>query len=321
MRVSPTALISSGVLGAGSGAIGGAYGAGEGNRLLGGVAGGLAGIPSGVAGLFLGGNAANAINDKLPRSSMINAGLLGSAMGGGAGGYAAGKGVKALKEGSMSPINYAFDIGKQRALKEAGYDSVEEVIKEAQALGLYEEPSKTAAAVDTNALAELRTRLGPALLALLASGALGGLSGAAGGALGAGEGNRLSGAGAGALAGIPTGIGGGMSGLLLQKAMDNGRGPGPGPSGGIAGSLLGGGAGGYTAGKGVKAIKESSMSPINHAFDIGKQKALKEAGYNSAEEVIKEAQALGLYEQPTEPSKTAAAVDTNALAELRARLK
>ena len=299
MRVSPTALISSGVLGAGSGAIGGAYGAGEGNRLLGGVAGGLAGIPSGVAGLFLGGNAANAINDKLPRSSMINAGLLGSAMGGGAGGYAAGKGVKALKEGSMSPINYAFDIGKQRALKEAGYDSVEEVIKEAQALGLYEEPSKTAAAVDTNALAELRTRLGPALLALLASGALGGLSGAAGGALGAGEGNRLSGAGAGALAGIPTGIGGGMSGLLLQKAMDNGRGPGPGPSGGIAGSLLGGGAGGYTAGKGIKAMKEKegSMSPINHAFDIGKQKALKEAGYNSAEEVIKEAQALGLYEQ------------------------
>ena len=159
---------------------------------------------------------------------------------------------------------------------------------------------------------------GPALVALLASGALGGLSGAAGGALGAGEGNRLSGAGAGALAGIPTGIGGGMSGLLLQKAMDNGRGPGPGPSGGIAGSILGGGAGGYAAGKGVKALKEGSMSPINYAFDIGKQRALKEAGYDTVEEVIKEAQALGLYE---EPSKTAAAVDTNALAELRARLK
>lgn len=63
------------------------------------------------------------------------------------------------------------------------------------------------------------------------------------------------------------------------------------------------------------------MSPINQAFDIGKQKALKEAGYSSAEEVIKEAQALGLYEAPQEPSKTAAAVDTNALAELRARLK
>jgi len=157
---------------------------------------------------------------------------------------------------------------------------------------------------------------GTLLAALVASGALGGLSGAAGGALGAGQGNRLLGAGAGALAGIPTGIGGGIFGLKGSDVA--GVHPGDSLPAGAAGSLLGGGAGGFAAGRGVKALKEGSMSPINYAFDIGKQRALKEAGYSSAEEVIKEAQALGLYE---EPSKTAAAVDTNALAELRARLK
>lgn len=121
------------------------------------------------------------------------------------------------------------------------------------------------------------------------------------GALGGGEGNRLRGAGAGILGGT---LGGAAGESLLSPL-----------AGSNVGRLLGSGIGGYQAGK---ATKESSMSPINQAFDIGKQRALKEAGYDTVEEVIKEAQALGLYE---EPSKTAAAVDTNALAELRARLK
>ena len=159
---------------------------------------------------------------------------------------------------------------------------------------------------------------GTLLASLLASGALGGLSGAAGGAVGAGEGNRLLGAGAGALAGIPTGIGGGMLGLKGLAARPGMPDPGTALGALSLSTAMGGGAGGYAAGKGVKALKEGSMSPINYAFDIGKQRALKEAGYDTAEEEIKEAQALGLYE---EPSKTAAAVDTNALAELRARLK
>lgn len=125
------------------------------------------------------------------------------------------------------------------------------------------------------------------------------------GALGGGEGNRLNGARAGILGGT---FGGALGSNMLSD-----------PMGVPVGRLLGSGLGGYEAGRLTR--KEGSMSPINQAFDIGKQKALKEAGYNSAEEVIKEAQALGLYEQPAEPSKTAAVVDTNALAELRARLK
>jgi hypothetical protein len=171
-------LLASGALGAIPGAAGGAIGAGEDNRLLGAGAGALGGMAGGMAGGSLGmaggmaGGSLGVLGQNLlssaglmppghPLSQMpdVRGGVLGSVLGGGAGGFAAGKGVKALKEGSMSPINYAFDIGKQRALKEAGYDTVEEVIKEAQALGLYEEPSKTAAAVDTNALAELRARL------------------------------------------------------------------------------------------------------------------------------------------------------------------
>jgi len=152
------------------------------------------------------------------------------------------------------------------------------------------------------------------------NGLLGAGSGAAGGAYGAGEGRRLAGGGLGALAGIPAGLVGGDLGRILANSVSPGNQVLQGTSG-AANSLGAGGLAGLAAGKAVNRSKEGSMSPINQAFDIGKQKALKEAGYNSAEEVIKEAQALGLYEQPAEPSKTAAVVDTNALAELRARLK
>lgn len=45
----------------------------------------------------------------------------------------------------MSHIKTAYDLGVQKALKEAGYSSMDDVRKQAEALGLIQ-PEKTAAA-------------------------------------------------------------------------------------------------------------------------------------------------------------------------------
>lgn len=134
------------------------------------------------------------------------------------------------------------------------------------------------------------------LASLLTSGALGGLAGAAGGAVGAGKGNRLLGTGAGVLAGIPTGIGGSILGLKGLDARPKVSDPSTALSVFGLSSVLSGGAGGFAAGKGVKAIKESSTTPFNQAFDAGKQKALKESGCNSTEATVKAAYSRGFYE-------------------------
>lgn len=56
----------------------------------------------------------------------------------------------------MSHIKTAHDLGVQKALKEAGYSSIEEVQKLAQQYGLIEQPTKQASEVD---LRELMGRL------------------------------------------------------------------------------------------------------------------------------------------------------------------
>ena len=56
-------------------------------------------------------------------------------------------------------LETAFQIGVQHAIKEAGYTTVEELTKEAQELGLFEQP-KTAATDDAGALAALRAKIG-----------------------------------------------------------------------------------------------------------------------------------------------------------------
>ena len=154
------------------------------------------------------------------------------------------------------------------------------------------------------------------LATLLTSSALGGLSGAVGGALGDGPGHRLSGAAAGALAGVPSGLGGGFAGLTGANATGGPMGPSQGTAlrSGALGSVAGGGVGGFAAGRAVRSMKEGS-SPIKHAFELGQQKALEEAGYPSIDVLIKEAQELGLYQSKT------AEIDINALAELRMRLR
>lgn len=58
---------------------------------------------------------------------------------------------------SNSHIKTAHDWGVQEALKQAGYSSIDEVLKEAQALGLIDPPQGSSPASGTTLEAMFRT--------------------------------------------------------------------------------------------------------------------------------------------------------------------
>jgi len=99
-------------------------------------------------------------------------------------------------------LETAHAYGVQQALKQAGYSSAEEVIKEAQGLGLVHMPSAGSAGIHP-------------LLAALGLAAPAAVAGGLTGALTAGEGHRMEGAGLGALGGGAGGLIGGGAGMLL----------------------------------------------------------------------------------------------------------
>lgn len=113
-------------------------------------------------------------------------------------------------------LQTAHAYGVNVALKQAGYNSAEELVKEAEALGLLKQ-----AATPMDTLRYLST-LAPHAMA-------GAVPGAIGGALAGGEGNRLSGALTGGALGA---AGGTMGGHLYKNKQLKGLSQGTGNMGG-----------------------------------------------------------------------------------------
>jgi len=61
---------------------------------------------------------------------------------------------------SKTHLQTAHEYGVMQALKQAGYSSTEEVIKEAQELGLLEPPKTAAAPAADSVFAALKAKLG-----------------------------------------------------------------------------------------------------------------------------------------------------------------